>query len=314
MAQDTKKKRGRSSGNSILLTLLLILVGAAGAVGTLYVLGKDRLFGGPKSVQAREREREEEDHTGKVAVPISARPIEAYAAVQNEDLIDPRIKDFAVRWVDAEKAKQSGFLTDVTALRARVLARDKSAGYAFQEKDFLPVGTRPGPAAAIEKGARGVWIEPDQVQGLDDLRRGDRFDLMAMVKLSSPGGGSDARFQTPDALAAQADGKAWKTSKRLLVNDGKVIVPLPVDPLRRKGRKIFVQVAEAEVEPLSDALAVRAEIVSYLRSGQPGAGDSSLPEPARPIAMETIEVMQGGKKTTVQVPAGGSDDAVEDPK
>lgn len=302
MAQENnnKKKRGRSSGNSVLLMLVLIIIGAIAAVATVMIFNDGKLFGSSKPPVAKV---EGADENGKIAVPLCVRNIDAYAAVQNEDLIDPKVKDFAVRKVDALKAKEQGFITDITQIRGRVLGRDKLPGYAFVEADFLPKGTRPGPGAAIENGARGVWIEPAQVQGLDSLRRGDRFDLMAMVKVRDGAAAADARYATPGAQAARADEGAWNTSKRLLVSNGKVVVALPQDQQMRKGKKIFVQVSEAEAVELQSALTVNAEIVSFLRSGQPGAGDSNLPEPARPQAMDTIEVMQGGKTTTVQVPA-----------
>lgn len=286
--------------------LLLILVGAAAAVGTVWFVGEGRLFGRKEPVQVAAKEpgpaKPKPDLTGKIKVPISARTIEAYTSVQTEDLIDPKEKDFAVRVVDAQKARENGWISDLAEIRGRVMSHDKGAGYAFTEADFMPKGTRPGPAAAIEPGSRGVWIEPKQVQGIDSLRRGDRFDLMAMVRVR------DARTsgaQTPEAQAAAADAKAWQSSKRVLVNDGKVIVPLPQDATRRNNAKIFVQVGEGEVNDLSDALAVNAEIVCYLRSGQPGAADGVLPEPARPTPVETIEVIQGGQVTTVQLPGDG---------
>lgn len=301
MAQENKKKRGRSSGNSVLLMLVLVLIGAIAAVVTVMIVNDGKLWGGEKKPAPAKIEGADDE--GKIAVPICARGIEAYAAVQNEDLIDPKVKDFAVRKVDALKAKENGFITDITAIRGRVMGRDKLPGYAFVEADFLPKGTRPGPGAAIETGMRGVWIEPSQVQGLDSLRRGDRFDLMAMVKVRDGGASTDARYATPGAQAARADDSAWSTSKRLLVSNGKVVVAVPQDAQARRGKKIFVQVAESEVDELQSALTVNAEIVSYQRSGQPGAGETNLPEPARPQAMDTIQVMQGGKTTTVQVPS-----------
>lgn len=304
MAQ--QKRRARSTGMSVLLMLLLILIGAIAAVGTVWFVGEGRLFGRkePATVAAKDpssAKPTKNEPAGMISVPVCARAIEAYTAVSNDDLIDPKERDFAVRRVNAEKARENGWLTNINDIRSRVMARDKNPGFAFTEADFMPKGTRPGPAAAIEPGTRGVWVEPKQVQGIDSLRRGDRFDLMAMVRLR------DQRGETglsPQAQAAQADTKAWQSSKRVLVNNGKVIVPMPADTLRRQNAKIFVQVSEAEVNDLSDALAVNADIVCYLRSGQPGAAGSDLPEPARPAPTDTIEVIQGGKSTTVQLPGG----------
>jgi len=307
MADDKNnpRRRGRTSGNRALMLAGLVLVGVAGAVGTLLLVNDGSLFGkGSSTVQAGSNDDDDEDHEGQVAVYISARPIEAYAAVQTEDLLNAQSKQLAVKWIEKDKAAQAGFMTDLNAIRGRVMGRDKGTGFAFTEADFLPKGTRPGPSAALEAGMRGVWVEPDQVQGLDSLRRGDRIDLVAMVKVKETRtAANDPRFVSPGAAASLADENAWKTSKRQLVKNGKVVVPLPTDATKRKGRKVFVQVAEGEVDELSNALGVGAEIVCYLRSGQPGSGDTDLPAPERPPAMDTIEVMQGGKTTTVAVPA-----------
>lgn len=308
MAQ--QKRRARSTGMSVLLMLLLIIIGAIAAVGTVWFVGEGRLFGRKEAPTVAAKDpapaKPKDERPGMISVPICARTIEAYTPVSNEDLIDPKEKDFATRKVSAEKARENGWLTDLTAIRGRVMSHDKSPGYAFTEADFMPKGTRPGPAAAIEPGTRGVWVEPKQVQGIDSLRRGDRFDLMAMVRLRDQRGESGL---SPQAQASQADTKAWQSSKRVLVNNGKVIVPMPADALRRQNAKIFVQVSEGEVNDLSDALAVSADIVCYLRSGQPGAAGSDLPEPARPAPTDTIEVIQGGKTTTVQLPGGTGGDA-----
>src|SRR5262245_60878240 len=130
MAQEnqSKKKRGRSSGNSVLLILVLIIVGAIAAVATVMIVNDGKLFGSSTPQVARV---EGADENGKIPVPISVRGIDAYAAVQNEDLIDPKVKDFAVVKVDAAKAKAQGFVTDITQIRGRVMGRDKLPGYAF---------------------------------------------------------------------------------------------------------------------------------------------------------------------------------------
>lgn len=295
---------------SVLLLLVLIIVGAAGAVGTMLIV-TPKLFGGSKS----EAQAKEIDRAGKIAVPISARAIEAYTAVQNEDLISAQLKDFAVSWVDERKAKEAGFLTDIVAIRGRVMARDKGAGYAFTEADFKAKGTRPGPAAAVEPGMRGVWIDPARVPGIENLRRNDRFDLTATIQVASKGtSAGDSRFVSAEARRAADESKAWQTTMRILVKNGMVIVPVPQDLQKRKGKQVFVQVSEAEAEPLSEALAVGAELVVYLRSGQPGGGQTDLPSPDAPLPMDTIEIMQGGKSIHVPVPAKDGDRQEGSPK
>lgn len=316
MAQEQKKKRGRTSGMSILLVLLLVIVGAAGAVGTLLVLGDGSLFGG-KDAQARTKEKEE-DRTGKVAVVISVRAIEPYEALTKEQLIHPQTKDFVVKWIEEEKAKSAGFVLgkDIASYFGRVTRREKSPGYAFTEADFMPKGTRPGPTSAVEPGMAGIYLDPKDIEGLDGLeeaRMGDRFDVFAFQKVDVKGTPADPRFVSPGANRANAEEKAWDTSARYLVRNGKVLLPLPEDLAKRKGKRLFVQVSAAELQPLNEAIALGAKLSISLRSGQPGAGDTDLPEPELPPAMESIEVIQGGKSSSIQVPAGGGEGA-EQPK
>jgi hypothetical protein len=319
MAQEQQKtkKRGRTSGMSILLVLLLVIVGAAGAVGTLLVLGDGSLFGG-KEAQARAKEKDE-DRTGKVAVPISVRAIEPYEALMKEQLINPQTREFAVRWIEEEKAKAAGFILgkDIASYFGRVTKREKLPGYAFTEGDFMPKGTRPGPSSAVEAGMRGLYLDPKDVaglEGLEEARMGDRFDLLAIQKVDVKSAPTDARFVSPGANRASADQKAWDTSVRYLVKNGKVLLPLPEDLGKRKGKRLFVQVSEAEFQPLNEAIALGAKLSVSLRSGQPGAGDTDLPEPEAPPAMDSIEVIQGGKSSSIQVPATGGGESAEQPK
>lgn len=309
MAQEPKK-RGRTSGMSVLLMLLLVLVGAAGAVGTLLLLGDGTLFGKKSpGVQAREKD---EDHEGKVGVPLSVRVIDPYETVTREDLINPQTKDFLVQWVDKEKVAQNGFITDPMQIIGRVTRREKKVKYAFTEADFMPKGTRPGPAAAVEAGMSGIAIDPAQIPGFEFMGINDRFDIVATQKVDSKAASTDPRFSTPEADRAKAEEKAWDTTSRILASDGKVIQPLSLDPAKRKGQKVFVQVKVSEVGPLTEALAVGAKLSASFRGSAPGAGDTDLPTPAAAPKLEQIQVIQGGKTTTISVPATPpTDDAAQ---
>lgn len=309
MAQEPKK-RGRTSGMSVLLMLLLVLVGAAGAVGTLLLLGDGTLFGKKSpGVQAREKD---ENHEGKVRVPLSVRVVDPYEVVVREDLVHPQTKDFVVRWVDKNAVIERGFITDPMQIIGRVTRREKKVKYAFTEADFMPKGTRPGPAAAVEAGMSGIAIDPAQIPGFEFMGINDRFDIVATQKVESKAVLSDPRFTTSEAERAKAEEKAWDTTSRNLVSNGKVIRPLSSDPTRRKGQKVFVQVKASEFGPLTDALTVGAKLNASIRGSAPGAGDTDLPAPAAAPKLEQIQVIQGGKTTTISVPATPpTDDAAQ---
>ena len=63
----------------------------------------------------------------------------------------------------------------------RVVNHEKQANYAFRETDFLPPGTRPGMVAGIPPGKRSYTLEVTKIKGIQSLKAGDRFDLLATL-------------------------------------------------------------------------------------------------------------------------------------
>lgn len=122
---------------------------------------------------------------GKIAVPVSARAIKAYARISRDDVLDATRMRSRSSTSDATKLGDAVVITDFAKVRGRVLAKDKSAGYVFSENDFLPEGTRAGLVAGIPAGKRGVRVELGQVPGLYGLNPGDRFDLMATLPIDT---------------------------------------------------------------------------------------------------------------------------------
>ncbi|MFN0243221.1 MAG: hypothetical protein ACKVWV_10055 [Planctomycetota bacterium] len=310
------KTRGRKPGRGALMMVGMLLVGAAAAVGTILVLGDVKLPFLNRSVQAQ-ASKKTEDRTGKVAVPILVRTVAAYTSVPKTSLIDPKTQQFVVKWLDAEAVKEKGFVTDVNEILGRVMSRDKEPGYAFKESDFLPKGTRPGPAAGIEPGMRGMSVSVDKIAGLRGLKRGDRFDLMAAKSATKAGGShGDKSNMSPAAAAARADQQLWGASNKVLVQNGKIVVPFPIpgqEGARGKNAEVYIQVADSEVDPLTEALAVGAELTCALRSGLPGAGATPLPladapaeESAPPV--QSIEVINAGK-SSLHIVEGSKADA-----
>ena len=88
---------------------------------------------------------------------VLIQDIHAFHAVLGEDVAD----GLASPWV------------------GRVVVRDKKAGATLTEEDFFPPGTLPGMAAAIPAGRMAFALETENVTGLAELSRGDRFDLLS---------------------------------------------------------------------------------------------------------------------------------------
>jgi Flp pilus assembly protein CpaB len=149
-----------------LMLVVLSLLFLAGAGGTLWALGYFR----PVPV----------NRDGQVAFPALARSVKAFEVISREDVINPESKQLNVVWFPESQASPS-MLRDLGEIVGRVLARDKQPGYVLTEADFLPKGTRPGLTAGIPPGKRAVTILVERVPGLELLRQGDAFDLMAVL-------------------------------------------------------------------------------------------------------------------------------------
>ncbi|MBK6941906.1 MAG: hypothetical protein IPH13_17140 [Planctomycetes bacterium] len=235
---------------------------------------------------------------GKIAVPVSARAIKAYARISRDDVWDPNTNQITVVYLDATKLGDD-VITDFAKVRGRVLAKDKSAGYVFSENDFLPEGTRAGLVAGIPAGKRGVRVELEQVPGLYGLNPGDRFDLMATLPIDTAKaqqqlqqlGGVVGRAA---ALTAGLSGSK-QASVHCVVQNGVIVsgvearnVPYTITTLTqgtqvksRPVQEVVIAVAPEEVAALEQALAIEAAISCVPRSGRPDdPQDSRTPERA----------------------------------
>ncbi len=295
------KTRGRQSSKNALLVIGLLIVGGVAAIGTVLMIGDVKLPFFNTTVEAKEKKSD--DHNGKVAVPLLARTIPAYTSVALDDLYDATAKKLKVAYLEPKQAEEKGFLTKIEDVTGRVMARDKEPGYAFKESDFLPKGTRPGPTAGLEPNTRGMWVNVDKITGLRGLKRHDRFDLMA-VKYAKNRGASDSGLN-PAVAAAQAEQGMWDASNRVLVQNAKIVVPFPLPgaaPTAKGKEEVFIQVSDVEADPLTDALAVNAQIICFSRSSRPGGDESPLPVPPPAAPVESIEVISGGKSSVHVVP------------
>lgn len=308
MARAAKaQSRGRSSGLGFFFVLLLLVLGAAGALGTIYVLGDMKLpFLG--RVEAKDKEKVE-DHTGLVRVPLSTRAIPAYTVVEYGALFDPRTQSFSYSWMSPERVKDLGVITDISQLLGRVMARDKQPTYSFTESDFLPKGTRPGPAAGVEPGMRGRSVSTRQVQGLAGLKRGDRFDLMASRPDNTRADAEKGVYIDPSVAEKNASEKRWDAPSKIIVQNGKIIVPLQEGKANGPGAdEVFISVKEEEIEALSGAIDLGAKITALARSGQPGGENGVLPEPDAPAPSNGIKVFNGSKSESAFPKSSGTEE------
>jgi hypothetical protein len=252
-------------------------------------------------------------------VLVSARAIPAYAKVTRDHVLDVRTGELSVVYVRPEDAAREGFLT-FDKIVGRVLKGEKSAGYAFRDEDFLPEGVRPGVVAGVPLGKRAFVVEADKIQGAYSVRLGDRVDLLASVPIDMEK--TLAKYKSslgPSLAFLEMDTDKMELPRRAsvkaLAQGALVVLPVstrevPLDsgatgrdgkPKTRPIREITFAVAPAEVGPLTEALAVNANITCVAHSGLPG--DRPTVTPSMPHLAPRVLVVESivGKKHDVML-------------
>jgi Flp pilus assembly protein CpaB len=217
-----------------------------------------------------------------------------------------------------EQKQASGIILEYDRLIGRVLKKDKAAGYAFRESEFLPEGTRPGLVAGIPPGKRAIALDVTKIQGVVYLKADDHFDLLAswpvdLERTLTGGRGGSVSSPNP-ALQAAISQQPKRAGVRTIVHAGVVVQPAqPVKSLPRRGigrpqpeQEIIIAVDPEEIAPLTEALTTDAEITCVARSGRPGdPGAASVTPGHNPVPnVKAVEIISGKRSQTVAFPAG----------
>jgi len=236
---------------------------------------------------------------GTVAVPISPRALPPYERVTLEDLFRSRGGRIAYVYLEPDDVR-SEMLTELSQIVGRVLRKPKAAGFAFTERDFAPPGTRPGLAAGVPPGHRALRVDVSKVNGLEELRPGDRFDLVATIALDEQDLPADSLAGSRSSQAVLLDPRLSQWSKQasveVIAQNGLVVspvetrqVPISVNTLTqgaitrtRPVQEVVIAVAPEEVALLTQALAVEARIQCVIRSGHPDDPEDSVTPGAIP--------------------------------
>ena len=256
------------------------------------------------------------DRTGQLAFPAIVRPLRTYDAVTKDDFIDPRTNQLAVAWLPEANAKTIS--RSMSELIGRVLKRDKQSGMVLTEADFLEKGTRQGLVAGIPVDKLAMSIPVEGIPGLEQLRGGDRFDLLISLPMKE-----DPRQLSNSEPAALFGGikppslRVGQLSRqhgvKQLVTDGMLVTlyrgaeksvsgpsGLTVVPNGGKSRTpttvatVFAELAvdPDEIGPLTEAIALGTKMICVLHSGLPGGvvSDALSTEGLVPVITTAVPV------------------------
>lgn len=255
------------------------------------------------------------DRAGQLAFPAIVRPMNAHEAVTKDDFIHPQTKQLNVVWLP--EATEKVVSRKMSDLIGRVLRRDKQAGMVLSEADFLEKGTRPGLVAGIPAGKFAMSIPAAEIAGLDQLRGGDRFDLL--VSLPKRDDGGQIANSEPAALFGGIKPPSLRVGQlsrrhgvKHLVTDGMLVTlfsgkerstsglsGLTVAPGGSKSKKstpaiVYAELAVSpdEIGPLTEAISLGTKLTCVLRSGLPSddVGDATSTEGMVPVITTAKEV------------------------
>jgi hypothetical protein len=227
------------------------------------------------------------DRTGMVRVWKSQRNLTALSRVTREDVVDQsRPEDDRVFWMERARVEANpGWILDHNKIIGRVLAKNKEADLVFQEKDFLPEGSRTGISAGVPDGKQGFFVDAEKIPGLQLLNMGDKFDLLASLPEEAQAKPEAEYGLLAGGIKVRAGKPIPLSGVRQLVQDAQMVaitrgrdmttqsvMGLPEEESRARRNDLTTQITIAidpeEVVPLTQALAAQRTIHCVARSGQ----------------------------------------------
>lgn len=241
-----------------------------------------------------EAEPEPIDRTGQLAYPALAVDVKAYEKLDREHFINARTQQLEIAWASESLAESGVASRSMKDLIGRVMSREAKAGQILSKYDLLDRGTRPGLVAGIPVGKFALSIPADGVPSLEQLRRGDRFDLLVSLPMSEskdPVSNSEpaALFGGVKPPSLRVGQLSRQHGVKNLVTNGELIqlyeresrsTAGPTGPVvkpnsRSKDTVSKVTFAEIavdgeEVGALTEAISLGKKMTCVLRSGKPG--------------------------------------------
>jgi Flp pilus assembly protein CpaB len=297
---------------SMFLTVAWVIAGALGGVVLLAAAGVIEV---PFLRKAKAVAAKPPPPPGSVPVILAPRPIPAFTRVTRDHLLDAKTLEFVVMYLPAESVTRGGLLT-FEKISGRVLAGDKAAGFAFTDKDFLPPGTRPGMVAGIPPGKRSFVLQSDRITGIQALQIGDRVDVLATLpvdfdKALEKYTRAGVPLFVAEAQEARGSYLPRRAGVKALVQDGAVVAPvksrevtMPNTAIGPDGKaktkvvqEVTIAIDPAEVAPLTEALAVNAQIFCVAHSGLPNEPAAQPTPGSNPSPrMSVTETIVGNKR------------------
>ena len=300
--------RGRHSKAQFnpFLAALLVLVAALGSILTLEALGKTdlglkQLWGGSE-VSA---------NVNMVPVLIATRAAQPGDEIGSTHVWDSTIGGQKFVPISRRAVEEKHYATGLSQISGRVLADFKAPGEPFVPSDFLPVGTKPGLSGLVPPGMELVFLSNDRFVGLDQLRYGDRFDLLMTIPADPEVERAAKESLESRPRVTPEERIRFATSKpepHLVLAAQQGLVLRAGIESGRKSKRTAVALHPDDVQPTLDAQSGELDIYCRLRGdGDTERVEQPLYEPSATYdwvvdEVGEVEVIQGREGTTQTAP------------
>jgi pilus assembly protein CpaB len=253
----------------------------------------------------------------------------AQKQVQTQETVEVAVAAIDMTWGTAlnkqalktapylRKSLPQGYHTDLAALDGRVLVYPIKANEPIFESSLAPTSIKTGGMAAVVKSdKRAMAVKVDKVVGVAGfIFPGNRVDVMVTLQERGQQQNAITKIVLENLLVLATGTEVEKTGKQEKPAAVDVIT-LEVTP--EEGEKLALAATEGKLQlalrNYSDTteVATRGTTIPILLSSYRGTGEikpsagkprSSAPAPARPRPF-TVEVIQGGKASTVKFERG----------
>ena len=253
--------------------------------------------------------------SGPVTVPVLVREVPAFSELSEADFRDSVSQHIRYGSASLAEVNRRGIVPNLSDLIGRVVKRAMPVGRMIVEADLLPRGAPPGITGAIGPDREAMGIDAAKIMGVENLRAGDRLDLLASFDLSQEQERKETerladgtvrviesrmsatratRLSTEASLGGRAEHWYIAIDAELVVPVGTIVnPPLGTVPTDKEKSQVVVAVNSRDVPALAQALAAKNIVLTAL-ARPAGRGGAPADKPVAPPGKLVVPAVPKG--------------------
>lgn len=257
---------------------------------------------------------------GPVSVPVLVREVPAFSELSEADFRDSVTQHIRYGSASLTEVNRRGIVPNVSDLIGRVVKRPMPVGRMIIEDDLLPKGAPPGITGGIQQDRQAMGIEAAKIFGIENLRAGDRLDVLASFDLGQEQERKETerlndgtvrviesrrsavratRLSSEASLGGRAEHWYIAIDAELIVPVGTALnLPAGTSPDEKQKPQVVIAVDSRDVPAMAQALAAKNIVLTAVARpagkpevpvGKPNAPPGKVTVPAAPKGLPAFE-------------------------